>query len=96
MIKKFLIILLLLPACVLAGIPHKEHSVLSSGNWYKFAVTHTGIHKITYEELAAAGMDAASVVPANLRVYGNGGGILPELNSAFRLDDLPGKQDPCG
>jgi hypothetical protein len=88
MIKKILVILLLLPACVLAGIPHKEHSVLSSGNWYKFAVTHTGIHKITYEELAAAGMDAAAVVPGNLRVYGNGGGILPELNSAFRLDDL--------
>ena len=88
MIKKLVTILLLFPAVALAGIPHKDHSVLSSGNWYKFAVTHTGIHIITYEDLAAAGMDVASLEPGNLRVYGNGGGVLPELNSALRQDDL--------
>ena len=69
-------------------INYSDKSVLSSGNWYKIAVQNTGIHKITYQDLSDMGIDPGSINPANIRIYGNGGGMLPEINDAFRHDDL--------
>jgi len=67
---------------------YKQNSVLASGNWYKVAVQFTGIHMITYDDLSAMGLSPSSIDPRNLRVYGNGGGMLPEPCSAPRIDDL--------
>ncbi|MCX6231744.1 MAG: type IX secretion system sortase PorU [Bacteroidetes bacterium] len=67
---------------------YAAHSVLSIGNWYKLAVQNTGIYKITYNDLVAMGINVATLNPANISVFGNGQGMLPELNSAFRYDDL--------
>lgn len=90
MVRKiyFLLLIALVPALVKAELPHKNISVLATGQWYKFAVTHTGIHKVTYADLVAMGINPAAIQPANLRIYGNGAGMLPEVNSAFRVDDL--------
>lgn len=87
--KKYLLLLLLLmPLFIQAGLPHKDVSVLATGRWYKMAVMNTGIHKITYADLVQMGIDPASINPENLRIYGNGAGMLPEVNSAYRFDDL--------
>ncbi|MBU2649962.1 MAG: type IX secretion system sortase PorU [Bacteroidetes bacterium] len=67
---------------------YRSSSVLSSGNWYKIAVNKTGIHQLTYNDLASMGIPVDNIDPANLRVYGNGGGMLPENLNAFRYDDL--------
>lgn len=67
---------------------YADHSVLSSGSWYKIKTEHSGIHKITYSDLQSYGMDPASVNPKNIRIYGNAGGMLPEANNKFRNDDL--------
>ncbi len=67
---------------------YKESSVLATGNWYKIAVTNTGIHKISYQELQDMGIDVNSINPKNIRLYGNGGGMLPENPTKFRYDDL--------
>ncbi|MCD4747629.1 MAG: type IX secretion system sortase PorU [Bacteroidales bacterium] len=67
---------------------YKQNSVLSSGNWYKIRSQYTGIHKISYNDLINMGMDVNSINPKNLRLYGNGGGMLPESNIKFRYDDL--------
>jgi len=67
---------------------YAQNSVLSSGNWYKISTPNTGIHKISYNELQAMGINVSSINPKNIRIYGNGGGILPENNSEFRYDDL--------
>ncbi len=67
---------------------NRQSSVLSTGNWYKIAVNNTGVHKITYNELAGMGIPVSSIDPRNLRIYGNGGGMLPERVSDFRYDDL--------
>ncbi|MBA2422635.1 MAG: hypothetical protein H0V61_05365, partial [Chitinophagales bacterium] len=64
------------------------HSVLSSGNWYKISVTRDGIHKIDKTFLDGLGISTSSIDPHNIRVYGNGGGMLPEANAIFRHDDL--------
>ncbi|RLD82858.1 MAG: hypothetical protein DRJ15_00360 [Bacteroidetes bacterium] len=67
---------------------YKQNSVLASGKWYKVAVQFTGVHIITYDELAGMGMNIADIDPRNIRVYGNGGGMLPEKNDIPRPDDL--------
>jgi hypothetical protein len=63
-------------------------SVLSSGKWYKVGVTQDGIYKINKTLLTSLGMDVANIDPRNIRVYGNGGKLMPEKNKIFRYDDL--------
>lgn len=63
-------------------------SVLASGRWYKMAVTNTGVHRISYQDLQNIGIDPSAVDPRNIRIYGNGGGMLPESLSKSRYDDL--------
>lgn len=67
---------------------YASNSVLAFGAWYKFAVGADGIYRIGYEDLQKAGIDVGSFDPRNLRIYGNGGGMLPEANSVPRTDDL--------
>ena len=67
---------------------YTANSVLSTGNIYKLSVTNTGIHKITYDDLVNMGIDVNNINPQNIRIYGNGNGMLPESNSTFRYDDL--------
>ncbi len=63
-------------------------SVLSTGQWYKVGVVKSGIFKIDNTFLQQIGVNTASVDPRTLRIYGNGGRMLPQANSAFRYDDL--------
>jgi hypothetical protein len=63
-------------------------SVLASGTWVKFPVTQDGLYKIDYAFLQANGLNPASIVPSQIRLFGNGGGMLPQLNSVARYDDL--------
>jgi len=64
------------------------NSVLSSGEWYKLAVTAEGIHKIDRDLLKKIGINADNVDPRKIRIFGNGGKMLPQPNSQFRYDDL--------
>ncbi|MCD4682915.1 MAG: type IX secretion system sortase PorU [Bacteroidales bacterium] len=68
---------------------YKENSVFATGNWYKIAVNKTGIHKISYQELSDLGVNVNNIDPRNIRLYGYGGGMLPEDINEFRYDDLP-------
>ncbi len=63
-------------------------SVLASGDWYRLAVVTDGVYKLTYDDLKQLGMKPDSLDPALIRLFGNGGGMLPFLNSAPRHDDL--------
>jgi hypothetical protein len=67
---------------------YADNSALATGNWYKVRINKTGLFKITYAQLAEMGMNVSGLSSANLRVYGNGGGMLPEKNSTQRFDDL--------
>jgi len=63
-------------------------SVLSDGDWYKIAVTEEGVFRIDYEFLRSMGIDPSKVDPSTIRIYGNGGKMLPQSNSEFRYDGL--------
>ncbi len=65
-----------------------SNSVLAEGNWYKFTVTKNGVYKIDAQQLTEAGINIASIDPRNIRIHGNGGGMLPQANDKPRLDDL--------
>jgi len=59
-----------------------------SGTWYKTAVRTDGIYKIDRAYVQSMGVNPDTIDPNVLHVFGNGFGLLPELNSAYRPDDL--------
>lgn len=63
-------------------------SALASGTWYKIAVPQTGFFKIDPDFVRSMGVDPSTVNPANIRVFGNGGRMLPEENYKPRITDL--------
>ncbi|RBP29947.1 peptidase C25-like protein [Oceanihabitans sediminis] len=58
-----------------------SNSVLSSGEWYKFYVDTTGVFKITKDFLSSIGVNTNNVDPRNIKLYGNGGKMIPYANS---------------
>jgi hypothetical protein len=64
------------------------NSVLSDGEWYRIPVTTSGVYKIDYAYLKNAGLNMTGFNPKNIKLYGNGGGMLPQANNAERPDDL--------
>jgi hypothetical protein len=86
--KIFLPLIFVLPLIVMGALPHADSSVLASGKWYKLVVTQTGIHQITWQDLNSMGIDASKVDVTKIRLFGNGSGMLPEVNSSPRIDDL--------
>ncbi len=70
------------------GQNSKINSVLSTGYWYKITVSETGFYKLTYDDMVAMGFDLSTLIPANIRIYGNGGGMLPMPIDEPRYDDL--------
>lgn len=64
---------------------YSENSVLSTGRWVKIAVSSTGIYKLSHKTLASMGFRN----PSKVRLFGYGGGVLPETNLHELTDDLP-------
>jgi hypothetical protein len=79
---------ILLSTFSFGSTPHKSSSVLATGKWYKISVQETGIHKINYDDFVKMGFDLSRANDSAIRVFGNGGGMLPEVNMQPRTDDL--------
>jgi len=67
---------------------YKVNSVLATGNWYKIAVSEAGIYKLDIPFLSSLGINANNLSSSSIRLFGNGGGMLPEANNVPRPDDL--------
>ncbi|MDY8134528.1 type IX secretion system sortase PorU [Aquimarina sp. 2201CG5-10] len=65
-----------------------SNSVLATGDWYKFYVDKTGVFRITPDFLSGLGMDLSSVDPNTIKIYGNGGQMMPLLNQDNTEFDL--------
>ncbi|WP_129021992.1 type IX secretion system sortase PorU [Edaphocola flava] len=70
------------------GRTYAGHSVLATGNWYKIAASQRGVFKIDYAFLQSLGINPATVNPNNIRLYGNGGTVIPEAVTDGAPDDL--------
>lgn len=62
-------------------INRNQSSVLSSGDWYKFYVDKTGIFRIDRSFLSQLGISVNDINPRNIKIFGNGGNMLPLSNS---------------
>ena len=84
--RKGTIILTILVFAVASITAHTytSQSVLSSGKWVKIRVAETGVHCMTYDEIADAGLN-----PEQVRIYGYGGGMLSQDFKLSKKDDLP-------
>ncbi len=65
-----------------------QNSVLVKGEWIKISVVSSGIHKIDANFLQKSGLNLAQINPQNIKIYGNGGGMLPQANDINRAKDL--------
>ncbi|MDW8850313.1 type IX secretion system sortase PorU [Flavobacterium sp. MMLR14_040] len=65
-----------------------SNSVLASGEWYRFYVEKSGVYKISKSFLQSLGFDAGKVDPRRIKIYGNGGKMLPLANNTYYPDDL--------
>ncbi|GAB4295261.1 MAG: type IX secretion system sortase PorU [Ignavibacteriaceae bacterium] len=64
------------------------NSVLAEGKWYRFEAPEEGIYRITYQDLPSYGIDPNTVDPRTIKIYNNGGKILPENINTYRPPDL--------
>ena len=81
-------ILLFFGLIIQSGFTQVTNSVLSSGDWYQFSVDTTGVFKIDRNLLQQIGVSTNGLNPKKIHIYGNGGQLLPVLNSDFRYNDL--------
>lgn len=63
------------------------NSVLASGEWYRFYIENSGVYKITKDFLRDLGFNV-DTDPRNIKIYGNGGRMIPLLNSVDYPMDL--------
>ncbi len=66
----------------------QESSVLANGKWVKMSFATAGVYKIDRSVLTDMGFDPVQIDPANLAIYGNGGGMLSQSNAVERVQDL--------
>ena len=67
--------------------PYASRSVLASGNWYRISTARQGIYRLDAAILSRMGI-SLPVPSAQIRLFGNGGQMLPEANDRPRPDDL--------
>lgn len=69
------------------AVSQVTNSVLNTGSWYRFYVTNSGVYRITRSFLASLGFDV-NVDPRTIKIYGNGGRMLPMVNAVPYPTDL--------
>jgi len=65
-----------------------SNSVLASGEWYRFYIEKSGVYKISRSFLQSLGFDPSKSDPRKIKIYGNGGRMLPLANNAYYPEDL--------
>src|SRR5690554_2196877 len=62
-------------------VPSISNSVLASGEWFKFYVEKSGVYKLSRSFLQSLGMNLNGADPRKIKIYGNGGRMLPLMNN---------------
>lgn len=65
-----------------------SNSVLATGNWFQFYIEKSGVYKLSKSFLQQLGLDVSVVDPRKIKIYGNGGRMLPLSNNIFYPNDL--------
>ena len=65
------------------------NSVLANGTWYRFYVEKTGMHVINKQFLNSIGFNTNGIDPRTIKILGNGGRMLPYLNTPDYQTETP-------
>ena len=65
-----------------------SNSVLASGEWYRFYVVSSGVYILNKSFFIQLGINANFVDPRKIKIYGNGGRMIPLKNSGYYPADL--------
>ncbi len=74
--------------------PQVTNSPFATGDWYKIEIKDNsdgqseGVYKMTKSFLESAGINLSGVDPRTIKMYGNGGGLLPEDMNVVRPSDI--------
>ncbi len=60
----------------------------ANGSWYRFNIDKTGVYKLTKSFLKDLGIDVTTLDPRQIRIFGNGGKVMPLLNSVPYPEDI--------
>ncbi|WP_225037040.1 type IX secretion system sortase PorU [Winogradskyella sp. SM1960] len=63
------------------GVTEITNSVLSSGQWFRFYIEDSGVFKLSKSFINNLGVNTNSIDPRTIKIYGNGGRMLPLENS---------------
>jgi len=64
------------------------NSVLATGSWYKLSIDKRGVYKVDYSFVVSKTGHSGPINSSSIRLFGNGGVMLPESNATPRPDDL--------
>jgi len=67
---------------------NRYNSVLASGEWFRFYVTKSGAYLLDKGFLRSIGVNVDGLDPRKIKVYGNGGRMIPLRNSNYYPSDL--------
>jgi hypothetical protein len=65
-----------------------SNSVLATGEWHRFYVTKSGVYLISKSFLKQIGFNTEAINPKKIKIFGNGGRMVPLKNSDFYPADL--------
>ena len=65
-----------------------SNSVLKTGTWYQFYIEKSGVYKISKSFLQQLGLDLTGLDSRNIKIYGNGGKMVPLSNNIYYPTDL--------
>ncbi|MDZ4758042.1 MAG: type IX secretion system sortase PorU [Bacteroidota bacterium] len=77
-----------LPQITSRGNKWKSQSELATGDCYKIQIFSNAVYKMDYQFLKNLGVNIDQIDPRNIKMFGNGGGMLPQQNNAKFNDDL--------
>lgn len=70
------------------GFTDLSNSVLANGDWYRFYVEKSGVYKISRSFLQQLGVQMNNLNPRSIKIYGNGGRMIPLSNAIDYPSDL--------
>ena len=65
-----------------------SNSALASGNWYRFFITKSGVYRISGSFLRDLGINVDAIDPRKIKIFGNGGRMIPLKNSEYYPADI--------
>ncbi len=72
----------------LNAVPTLTNSILATGTFKRFYVEKSGVYKLTRSFINSLGFNSSSIDPRKIKIFGNGGRMVPLSNQADYPFDL--------